>query len=386
MRVYMDHAATTPVDKEVVKAMVPYFSDKFGNASSIHGFGQEAAEVLARSREVIAKAINANEKEMIFTSGGTESDNMAIKEIAFNNRDKGDHIITTKIEHHAVENTCKFLEKHGFKVSYLDVDKYGLVDPDDVRKEVTKDTILVSVMHANNEIGTIEPISEIGRICKEKGVYFHTDAVQTFGKLKIDVDKMNIDLLSASSHKIYGPKGVGFLYVRNGTKIGPLIHGGNQEYCLRAGTENVVGIVGFAKATELAYKNLEERNEKEKRLQDKLIKGLAKIPESWLNGHPTKRLPGNVHFCFKYIEGEAMLLKLDDKGIAASTGSACSSKSLKPSHVLLALGINAADAHGSLRLTIGKDTSEKEIDYVIEEVPKVVEELRKISPLWKNPQ
>jgi len=385
MRVYMDHAATTAVDKEVVEAMKPYFSEKFGNASSLHQFGQEAKEALENSRETVAKLINAEPMEIIFTSGGTESDNMAIKEIAWINKEKGNHIITTRIEHHAVENTCRFLEKQGFKVTYLNVDKFGLVNPKDVEKAITKETILISVMHANNEIGTMEPIEEIGKICREKKVIFHTDAVQTVGKIPIDVKKMNVDLLSASSHKLYGPKGVGFLYIRQGIKMQPLLHGGNHEFCLRSGTENIAGIVGFAKACELAKRDMKKRAEYEKRLADKIVKEiLQKIPESWLNGHPEKRLPGNVNFRFKCIEGESMLIHLDDKGIAASTGSACSTKDLKPSHVLLAIGLSPVDAHGSLRISLGKDNTEEEVDYLIEVLPEIVSSLRKVSPLWKG--
>ena len=382
MRIYMDHAATTPVDKEVIQTMLPYFDKKFGNASSLHQFGQEAKEALENNRETVAKLINAEPREVIFTSGGTESDNWAIKKIAFTNEDRGNHIITSKIEHHAVLESCEFLEKNGFKVTYLPVDKYGLVNPEDIKKAITKNTILVTIMHANNEIGTIEPIEEIGKICKEKGVYFHTDAVQTVGKIPIDVKKMNVDLLSSSSHKLYGPKGVGFLYIKKGTKLSPMIHGGGHEFCLRSGTENIAGIVGFAKACELAQRDMEKRVKHEKKLADRLIRGVSKIPESWLNGHPEKRLPGNTNFCFKYIEGESLILHLDDKGIAASTGSACSTKSLKPSHVLTAIGLSPVDAHGSLRLTLGKDNTEKEIDYVLDVLPKIVEDLRKISPLW----
>ena len=380
----MDHAATTPVDKEVIQTMLPYFDKKFGNASSLHQFGQEAKEALENNRETVAKLINAEPREVIFTSGGTESDNWAIKKIAFTNEDRGNHIITSKIEHHAVLESCEFLEKNGFKVTYLPVDKYGLVNPEDIKKAITKNTILVTIMHANNEIGTIEPIEEIGKICKEKGVYFHTDAVQTVGKIPIDVKKMNVDLLSSSSHKLYGPKGVGFLYIKKGTKLSPMIHGGGHEFCLRSGTENIAGIVGFAKACELAQRDMEKRVKHEKKLADRLIRGVSKIPESWLNGHPEKRLPGNTNFCFKYIEGESLILHLDDKGIAASTGSACSTKSLKPSHVLTAIGLSPVDAHGSLRLTLGKDNTEKEIDYVLGVLPGIVADLRKISPLWKG--
>ena len=386
MKIYLDHAATTSVDKEVLKEMTPYFSDKFGNASSLHQYGQEAAEALGKSRQSIMKLINAEqEKEIIFTSGGTESDNMAIKEIAFNNKEKGNHIITSKIEHHAVENSCQFLEKMGLQVTYLDVDKDGLVSVEDLKQAITDKTILVSIMHANNEIGTIQPIAEIGKLCRENKIYFHTDAVQSFGKVPIDVQKMNIDLLSASSHKLYGPKGVGMLYVRNGVKIGPMIHGGDHEFCLRAGTENIPGIVGFAKACELAEENMDKWNAHEKKLKDKLIKGiLDKVPKSWLNGHPTKRLSNNINFGFKFIEGESLLIHLDDKGVAGSTGSACSSKSLKPSYVLTSIGLKPVDAHGSLRLSLGKDNTEKEIDYVLEVLPEIVENLRKISPLWKG--
>ena len=385
MKIYLDHAATTAVDKEVIKAMLPYFDNKFGNASSLHQFGQEAKEALETSRETVAKLINADPREIIFTSGGTESDNWAIKKIAFTNEDKGNHIITSRIEHHAVLESCEFLGKNGFKVTYLPVDRYGRVNPEDVKKAITKSTVLVTIMHANNEIGTIEPIEEIGKICKEKGVYFHTDAVQTVGKVPIDVKKMNVDLLSCSSHKLYGPKGVGFLYVKKGTKIAPMIHGGGHEFCLRSGTENIAGIAGFAKACELAQKNMEKWNSHEKKLRDKLVKGvLERIPESWLNGHPEKRLEGNANFCFKCIEGESLILHLDDKGVAASTGSACSTKELKPSHVLTAIGLSPVDAHGSLRLTLGKDSTEKEIDYVLEVLPGIVADLRKISPLWKG--
>jgi len=385
MKIYLDHAATTAVDKEVIKAMLPYFDDKFGNASSLHQFGQEAKEALEKSRETVAKLINADPREIIFTSGGTESDNWAIKKIAFTNEDKGNHIITSRIEHHAVLESCEFLGKNGFKVTYLPVDRYGRVNPEDVKKAITKSTVLVTIMHANNEIGTIEPIEEIGKICKEKGVYFHTDAVQTVGKVPIDVKKMNVDLLSCSSHKLYGPKGVGFLYVKKGTKIAPMIHGGGHEFCLRSGTENIAGIAGFAKACELAQKNMEKWNSHEKKLRDKLVKGvLERIPESWLNGHPEKRLEGNANFCFKCIEGESLILHLDDKGVAASTGSACSTKELKPSHVLTAIGLSPVDAHGSLRLTLGKDSTEKEIDYVLGVLPGIVADLRKISPLWKG--
>ena len=379
-RIYMDHAATTRTDKEVVEAMLPYFTEIFGNASSLHAFGRAAKEVLEKSRETIAKSIGARAEEIIFTSGGTESDNMAIKEIAFSNRDKGNHIITSSIEHHAVLHTCEFLEKMGFKVTYLPVDEYGLVNPNDVKKAITNKTILVSIMHANNEIGTIEPIKEIGKICKKHQVYFHTDAVQTFGKIPINVNKMKIDLLSASAHKLYGPKGVGFLFVRKGTHIGSLMHGGGHEYGLRSGTENIPGIAGFAKATQIAVKNMKQEIKKETRLRDNLINNLLKIKGSRLNGHPSLRLPGNANFSFSGIEGESLVIHLDMQGIAASTGSACSTKSLKPSHVLTAIGLKPEMAHGSLRLTIGKENTAKDIEYALRVIPEIVENLRKISP------
>ncbi len=383
MKVYLDHGATTPVDKEVVKAMQPYFTEKYGNASSLHSFGREAKEAMEKARKSVAKLINAEPKEIIFTSGGTEADNIAIKEIMFTNRNKGNHIITSRIEHHAVENTCKFMEKMGFKVTYLSVDKNGFISLDDLRKAITKETVLVSIMHANNEIGTIQPIEEIGKICKENDVYFHTDAVQTVGKVAVDVKKMNIDLLSSSAHKLYGPKGVGCLFVKEGTRIGSLIHGGNHEKGLRAGTENVSGIVGFGKACELAGKRMDKEVEHLTKLRDKLIKGVLEIKDSWLNGDPSKRVPGNTNFSFRYIEGESLIMYLDEMGIAASTGSACSTKELKPSHVLTAIGLKPEEAHGSLRLTLGKDNTEEEVEHVLKALPEIVEKLRKMSPLAK---
>ncbi|HDN95547.1 MAG TPA: cysteine desulfurase NifS [Thermoplasmatales archaeon] len=380
MRVYLDHAATTPVDEEVLKAMQEFFSKKFGNASSLHSWGREAREALEESREKVAKLINADANEIVFTGSGTESDNLAIKGIAYKHR-KG-HVITSKIEHPAVLETCKYLEKKGFDVTYLPVDKYGLVDPKQVEEAIRDDTILISIMHANNEIGTIEPIEEIGKIAKKHGIPFHTDAVQSVGKIEVDVKKLNVDLLSMSSHKIYGPKGVGALFIKHGIKIEPILHGGGHEYGLRSSTENIAGIVGFAKACELAKKRLHEDAEKMKKLRDKIIKETLKIEESYLTGHPEKRLPNNASFYFKGIEGESLVLMLDAKGIATSTGSACSSKKLQASHVLLAIGIKPEDAHGSLRVTLGRENSEEEIDYFLEVLPQVVEELRKISPLW----
>jgi len=360
MKVYMDHAATTPMDREVFEAMKPYFLEKYGNASSLHSFGMEAKEALEKSRERVANLIGASVDEIIFTGGGTESDNLAIKGIAFR-AGKG-HIITSSIEHPAVLETCKFLEKKGFRVTYLPVDKYGIINPEDVENAIEKDTILITIMHANNEIGTIEPIEEIGKIASENNIPFHTDAVQSVGKLPIDVKKINVDLLSISAHKIYGPKGVGALYVKKGTKIDAIIHGGNHERGLRSSTENIPGIVGLAKACSLAGERMEVDGKKMKRLRDMLIKGVLEIEESHLNGHPEKRLPNNAHFYFKGIEGESLILMLDDAGIAASTGSACSSKKLMPSHVLLAIGLRPEDAHGSLRLTLGRENSKEEVE------------------------
>jgi len=378
----MDHAATTPTDLEVVKEMEPYFTQKYGNPNSIHSFGQEAREAVEEAREKIAHLIGANPAEIIFTSGGTESDNFAIKGVAWANQKKGNHIITSKIEHHAVLHSCQFLEKHGFKVTYLSVDKYGLIDPGDVKRAITDKTILVTLMHANNEIGTIEPIKEIGKVVKEAGIYFHTDSVQTTGHIPIDVNDLGVDMLSMSGHKLYGPNGVGVLYLRKGIRIDSLMDGGSQEKNRRAGTENVAGIVGVGKAAELAEKRLVQGEEdKIIRLRDRLIKDIIeKIDYVRLNGHPTKRLPGNANFCFEFIEGESMLLNLDMEGVAASSGSACTSGSLEPSHVLLAIGLPHEIAHGSLRLTLGKDNTAEEVEYVIGILPKIVEKLRALSP------
>jgi cysteine desulfurase len=376
-RIYFDHAATTPVAKDVLEAMAPYFSQKYGNASSLYSLGREAKEAIEDSRSKAAKVIGAESHEIIFTSGGSESDNMVLRGIL----KAGDHVITSAFEHHAVLHTCLALEKEGVKATYLPVTKDGFVRAEDVKKAITKKTKLVSIMHANNEIGTIQPIAEIGRICRDAGVLFHTDAVQTFGKVPIDVKRMNIDFLSASGHKFYGPKGVGCLYVRSGIQLRPLITGGSQEHKLRAGTENTAGIVGFGKASELALKNMGNEAAYLTRLRDILIDGVLKIEDSWLNGSRQNRLPNNTNFGFDYIEGESIILHLDLKGVAASTGSACSSESLTPSHVLTAIGLSPVKAHGSLRMTLGKDSTKEEINFVLGVLPEIVESLRKISPM-----
>ncbi|MFH1905259.1 MAG: cysteine desulfurase NifS [bacterium] len=384
-KIYLDYAATTPTDPEVVKAMLPYFTDRFGNPSSIHSFGQEAKAAMEESREKVSSFLGAKQEEIIFTSGGTESDNFAIKGVAYSNQNKGNHIITSSIEHHAVINSCKFLEKMGFKVTYLPVNEDGLLDPEDVKKAITDKTILISIMHANNEIGVIQPIQEIGRIAKEKGIPFHTDTVQTFGHLPINVDELNVDLLSISGHKLYGPKGVGALYVRKGTRIVPFMHGGDHERNRRASTHNVSGIVGLGKAVELVKEEMDAEMKRLISLRDRLIKGiLDNIGHSRLNGHPTKRLPNNVNVSIEYVEGESLLLNLDMERIAASTGSACTSSSLEASHVLLALGLSHELAHGSLRFTLGRYTKEEDIDFLLEVLPRIVDRLRSMSPLWKN--
>lgn len=382
-KVYMDHAATTYTKPEVLEEMLPYFTEIFGNPSSVHGFGRQARRALDHARERTAKALNAQPSEIFFTAGGSESDNWAIKGTALANRDKGNHIVTTAIEHHAVFDTCKFLEKNGFEVTYLPVDEYGMVAVDQLKEAITDRTILISVMFANNEIGTIQPIEEIGRIARERKIYFHTDAVQAVGNVPIDVEKLNIDMLSLSAHKFYGPKGVGALYIKRGVKILPYIHGGAQERNRRAGTENLPGIVGLGKAIELAVENMADHNARLTSMRDRLIREiLSRVEYSRLNGHPTKRLPGNANFSFEFIEGEALLLSLDLKGIAGSSGSACTSGSLDPSHVLLAIGLPHEIAHGSLRLTLGDDNTDEDIDYVIEVLPEIVTRLREMSPLF----
>jgi len=379
-RIYLDYAATTPVDPRVFRAMLPYFSKKFGNTMSLHSFGQEAKLALEKSREEIAGLIGARSEEIIFTSSATESNNLALKGIALANKDRGKHIIISSIEHPCIMESAGWLEAQGFEVSKLKVDKYGRVSPGDVKAAMKKGTILVSVIHASNEIGTIQPIQEIGRICREKGVYFHTDAVQSFGKIPIDVNKTNVDLLSASSHKMYGPKGAACLYVRKGTKIEPILHGGGQESGLRSSTVNLPAIVGFAEACETAKREMKRENERIAKLRDKLIKGvLTKIKGAHLNGHPKNRLANNANFWFQFVEGESMVIQLDLMGIAASTGSACSSAKLEPSHVLLAIGLKHQEAHGSLRITLGKWTTEREINYLIKVLPGIVKRLREIS-------
>ena len=384
-KVYLDYAATTPADQEVIAAMEPYFFEKFGNASSLHAYGQEAKKALEESREKLAEFINARPEEIIFTSGGTESDNTAIFGLAYAMEKKGNHIITSAIEHHAISEPAKFLEKKGFKITYLGVDKDGLVSPDELKKAITDKTILISIMHANNEIGTIQPISQLARIAKEKGIYFHTDTVQTVGHIPVDVEQLNVDLLSLSAHKFYGPKGVGALYIRKGTRLETFMRGGDQERGRRASTHNVSGIVGLAKAVQLCRENMESEAKFQISLRDRLIKEIpARIPEVRLNGHPQLRLPNNVNFSIKYIEGESILLSLDMLGIACSTGSACTSSSLEPSHVLLAIGLDHATAHGSLRITMGRWTTEADIDYLLEKLPGVVQKLRAMSPLYEK--
>ena len=382
-KIYLDYAASTPVDPRVVKAMFPYFTKKFGNPSSLHGFAQETKKALEESRVIIADAIGVKSKEIIFTGSATESNNMALKNVALFCQKKGHHILISSIEHECVLSSAEWLKKQGFEIEKIPVDKYGLIDPEVVKKAIREDTILVSVMHANNEIGTIEPISKIGKICQERGVLFHTDCAQTFGKIPINVQKMNIDLLTVSSQKMYGPKGAAILFIREGIRIEPILHGGGHEFGLRSGTENVAAIVGFAKATELCQKEMKKETERQIKLRDRIIKEILKIPNTFLNGHPKKRLPNNAHFRFSFVEGESIVMMLDSYGIAASTASACSSPKLEPSHVLLACGLKPGEAHGSLRISLGRWTKEKDVKYLLKVLPKIIEDLRKISP-FKN--
>ncbi|OGO44946.1 MAG: cysteine desulfurase NifS [Chloroflexi bacterium RBG_16_60_22] len=384
-RIYLDYAATTPTHPDVVAAMLPYFTENFGNPSTIYSYGQEARGAVEEARTSVAALIGAADEEICFTSGGTESDNYALCGVAFANEDRGNHIITSVIEHHAVLETCKFLETRGFGVTYLPVDKYGLVDPDDVRKAITPRTLIVSVMHANNEVGTIQPLEEISKITHEAGAYFHTDAVQTVGHIPVDVDKLGVDLLSMSAHKLYGPKGIGALYIRKGTRLASFLHGGEQEKGRRAGTENVPGIIGLGKAAEITRAELECEALRLTGIRNKLISGiLESIDNTSLNGHPDRRLPNNVNVSINFVEGESILLNLDLEGICASTGSACSSGSLEASHVLLATGCPPPLARGSLRFTMGRGTTEQEVDRVLAVLPGIVARLRAMSPLLKN--
>lgn len=378
--IYLDYAATTPVDPEVMTAMEPYFTEKFANTASIHTMGGQARQILERARKTIAQGLNAQPEEVIFTSSATESNNLALKGLAWAQSDKK-HLIISSIEHDCVLHAAQWLDQQGFDLSVVDVDENGQVDTQDVKKAIRKDTFLVSIMHANNEVGTFQPIKEIGKICREQEVLFHTDAAQTFGKYEIDVNDLHVDLLTASSHKLYGPKGVGLLYIRNGINIVPLLHGGGHEFDKRSSTVNVAGIVGFAKALEIAKEKRDQEHKKIKGLKDKLTKGvLEKIDNVQLNGSRENSLYNIVNFSFKFIEGESIVLRLDQKGIEASTGSACSSPTLEPSHVLIAMGLKPELAHGSLRLSLGRQTTEEDIDYVLEVLPPIVEQLRRVSP------
>lgn len=383
--IYLDHNATTPTDPRVVDAMLPYFNILYGNPSSIYSLAGEAAKAKEAARESVAKLLNAKPQEIVFTGCGTESDNFAVKGVAFANRAKGNHVITSKIEHHAVLNACKWLEKQGFDVSYISVDRYGGLDLDELKGSITDKTVLITIMHANNEVGTIEPIKEITGIAKDNGIYMHTDAVQTVGKIPVDVNELGVDLLSLSGHKFYGPKGVGALFIRKGTKIDSLLHGGHHEGKKRAGTENVPGIVGLGVACELAMEEREEEEKKLEALRDRLEEGITRsIDDVIVNGHPKMRLSGTLNICINYVEGESMLLQLDHEGIAASSGSACTSGSLEPSHVLRAMGISPILAHGSLRFSMGRGNTARDIDKVIEVLPPIVSRLREMSPFGKD--
>lgn len=390
--IYLDHAATTQTRPEVVEKMLPYFTEKFGNPSAVYGFAAENKAAISEARDIIAKSLNTADSNIYFTAGGSESDNWALKATADAYKDKGNHIITTKIEHHAILHTCEYLEEHGYEITYLDVDENGIVKLDELEAAIRPTTILISVMFANNEIGSIQPIKEIGEIAKKHDVLFHTDAVQAYGNVAIDVEDMHIDMLSASGHKLGGPKGIGFLYIRRGVKIRSFVHGGAQERKRRAGTENVPGIVGFGKAAEIAVATLEERTKKETELRDYFIQRIMnEIPYVRLNGDQTKRLPNNINLSFRFIEGESLLIMLDMKGICASSGSACTSGSLDPSHVLLAIGLPHEIAHGSLRLTLGEENTKEDMDFVADQLKEIVTKLRSMSPLYedfvkKNPQ
>ncbi len=384
-QIYLDYSATTPVHPDVLKAMMPYFTEAFGNPSAIYSYGLEAKQAVDEARSKVAELIGARDEEIVFTSGGTEADNFAIVGAVYANKNKGNHIITSAIEHHAVLETCKLMEDRGFSVTCLPVDEYGLVVPHDIKEAITDKTVLISVMHANNEVGTIEPISEIARIAKEAGVLFHTDAVQSVGHIPVDVNELGVDLLSISAHKLYGPKGVGALYIRKGTRLEPLLHGGAQENRRRASTENVPGIVGFGRAAELARQEINEEMNRLAHLRDHLIKGiLERIDHTHLNGHPMNRLPNNSNISFDFIEGESIVLSLDLEGICASTGSACAVSNLEPSHVLLAMGHSYERAHSTLRFSLGKWTTEEDIERVLEVLPRIVTKIRAMSPLWRG--
>lgn len=384
-KIYLDNAATTAARKEVVDAMIPYFTEKYGNPSSVYDLAGESKKAIDEAREIISNALGSKSNEIYFTAGGTESDNWALKAAAEAYKEKGNHIITSKIEHHAILHTCEYLEKNGYEVTYLDVDENGVVKIEELKKAIRPTTILISIMFANNEIGTIEPIKEIGEIAKEKGIIFHTDAVQAFGQIPINVDEYHIDMLSASGHKLNGPKGIGFLYIRTGLKLRSFVHGGAQERHRRAGTENVPGIVGLGKAVSIAMDTMEERQKKEIALRDLLIERiLREVPYTRLNGHRRDRLPNNANFSFQFVEGESLLIMLDMQNICASSGSACTSGSLDPSHVLLAIGLPHEIAHGSLRLTLSHDTTEEEINYTIDKIKEIVAKLRSMSPLYED--
>ncbi len=383
--IYLDNAATTKTDPRVVEAMLPYFTEHYGNPSSVYEFSTPCKQVISGARETIAKSLGAKPNEIYFTAGGTESDNWAIKATAEAYADKGKHIITSKIEHHAVLHTCEYLEKRGFEVTYVNVDENGIVKLDELKKAIRPDTVLISIMFANNEIGTIEPIKEIGQIAKDKGILFHTDAVQAYGHVPIDVDDYNIDMLSSSAHKLNGPKGIGFLYIRTGVKMRSFIHGGAQERKRRGGTENVPGIAGYKKAVELAMASMEEREKKERKLRDYLIdRVIGEVPYVRLNGHRSQRLSNNANFAFQFIEGESLLIMLDGSGICGSSGSACTSGSLDPSHVLLAIGLPHEIAHGSLRLTVSPENTREEMDFVVDRIKEIVQRLRDMSPLYED--
>ena len=379
-KIYLDYASTTPIDPRVYEAMIPYFQEKFGNTMSFHSFGREAQIALDNSRRVIAKMIKANSDEIIFTGSATESNNLALKGLAFSKKEKG-HIIISSIEHPCIMESASWLEKRGFSITKIGVDKYGKVDPKEIKQAIRDNTILVSVMHASNEIGTIQPIAEIGKMCRDNDILFHTDATQTLGNIEIDVEKMNIDMMTASAHKMYGPKGVGLLFLRKGVKIEALLHGGGQEFSLRSSTVNVAGVVGFAKACEIATNEMDKDNKRISKLRDKLVSSLLKIENSFLNGHPKERLANNINMRFSFVEGESLVMRLDIDGISVSTGSACSSDKLEPSYTLIATGLRADETHGSLRISLGRWTTEEEVDFISRKLPEIIKGFRVMSPI-----